>query len=99
MRKERTQSIVDAFADKHSPCCAGCDWWRWHNSVAVDCTRTVPVSGAERLAMLGMTRPEIMQATGLPNGSVKQAIWELQRAGLVAGTPKVRRDFSRYWRV
>lgn len=55
MRKERTQSIVDAFADKHNPCCAGCDWWRWHNSVAGDCTRTVPVSGAERLAMLGMT--------------------------------------------
>ena len=46
-----------------------------------------------------MTRPEIIAATGLPNGSVKQAIWELQRAGLVFGTPKVRRDFSNYWRV
>lgn len=47
----------------------------------------------------GMTRPEIIAATGLPNGSVKQAIWELQRAGFVFGTPKVRRDFSKYWRV
>ncbi len=47
----------------------------------------------------GMTRPEIIAATGLPNGSVKQAIWELQRAGLVAGTPKAGRDFSKYWRV
>jgi DNA-binding IclR family transcriptional regulator len=47
----------------------------------------------------GMTRTEIIAATGLPNGSVKQAIWELQRAGLVAGTPKVARDFSKYWRV
>jgi len=46
-----------------------------------------------------MTRPEIIAATGLPNGSVKQAIWELQRAGLVFGTPKVARDFSKYWRV
>lgn len=46
-----------------------------------------------------MTRPEIVKATGIPNGSVKQAIWELQRAGLVAGTPKVAQDFSRYWRV
>ncbi len=46
-----------------------------------------------------MTRPEIVKATGIPNGSVKQAIWELQRAGLVAGTPKVARDFSKYWRV
>jgi DNA-binding transcriptional regulator GbsR (MarR family) len=46
-----------------------------------------------------MTRPEIIAATGLPNGSVKQAIWELQRAGLVAGTPKIARDFSKYWRV
>ena len=46
-----------------------------------------------------MTRPEIIAATGLPNGSVKQAIWELQRAGLVAGTPKVAREFSKDWRV
>ena len=47
-----------------------------------------------------MTRPEIIAATGLPNGSVKQAIWELQRAGLVAGISlKVARDFSKYWRV
>ena len=45
------------------------------------------------------TGPEIIAATGLPNGSVKQAIWELQRAGLVAGTPKAGRDFSKYWRV
>ena len=46
-----------------------------------------------------MTRPEIINATALPNGSVKQAIWELQRAGLVSGTPKAGRDFSKYWRV
>ena len=47
-----------------------------------------------------MTRPEIIAATGLPNGSVKQAIWELQRAGLVAGISlKVARDCSTYWRV
>ena len=47
-----------------------------------------------------MTRPEIIAATGLPNGSVIQAIWELQRAGLVAGISlKVARDFSKYWRV
>ena len=53
--KEQTQAIIDAYADKHSPCCAGCDWWRWHNSVAGECICTAPVSGAERAAMLGIT--------------------------------------------
>jgi len=47
----------------------------------------------------GMTRPEIIEATGFACGSVKYALWALQKADLVAGTPKVARDFSRYWRV
>lgn len=54
-RQERTQGIVDAFYAAHGPCCAGCDWWRWHNSVAGECIRTAPTSGAERFAMLGVT--------------------------------------------
>ena len=53
--KDRVQAIIDAYAEKHGPCCAGCDWWRWHNSVAGECIRTAPVSGAERAAMLGIT--------------------------------------------
>ena len=47
----------------------------------------------------GMTRPEIIEATGFACGSVKYALWALQKADLVAGTPKVARDFSKYWRV
>ncbi len=55
-RKVLTQACLDTYADKHNPCCAGCDWWRWHNSVVGDCTRTAPLSGAERIAMLGVSR-------------------------------------------
>lgn len=55
MRHERTQAIVDAFYAKHGPCCAGCDWWRWHNSMAGECSKTVPVAGESRFAMLGIS--------------------------------------------
>ena len=33
-RHQRIQAIVDKFYLDNGPCCAGCDWWRWHNSVA-----------------------------------------------------------------
>ena len=49
------QAIIDQFATEHGPCCAGCDYWRWHNSVVGDCLRTAPVSGGDRVALLGMT--------------------------------------------
>jgi len=48
------QRAVDAFYAEHGPCCAGCDWWRYVNSVAGECTRTVPVAGPQRFAMLGI---------------------------------------------
>ena len=54
-REERNQAILDQFYLDHGPCCAGCDWWRWHNSVAGECIRTVPVAGYERFALLGVT--------------------------------------------
>lgn len=60
---ERTQAIIDAFYQKNGPCCAGCDWWRWHNSMAGECIQTVPVAGTARLAMLGVT------GTSLPIGA------------------------------
>ena len=53
-RLQRTQECIDDFYLKHGKCCAGCDWWRWHNSVAGDCTRSAPVSGRARYAMLGI---------------------------------------------
>lgn len=54
-RTERTQAIIDAFYAKTGPCCAGCDWWRWHNVLVGECTRTAPVSGMDRISMLGIT--------------------------------------------
>jgi hypothetical protein len=53
-RVERTQAIVDAFYKQHGPCCAGCDWWRWHNSIAGECIKSAPVPGPTRFAMLGV---------------------------------------------
>lgn len=62
--QERTQANVDAFYRTHGPCCAGCDWWRWYNSLVGECIRTEPVSGGERFAMLGMTGYSIQPGAG-----------------------------------
>lgn len=62
-RGERTQEIIDAFYAAHGPCCAGCDWWRWYNSCAGACIRSAPVSGSERISMLGVSY------TSLPLGA------------------------------
>lgn len=51
---ERTQRAVDRFYHQYGKCCAGCDHWRWLNSSVGECTRTAPVSGEERMKMLGM---------------------------------------------
>jgi len=61
---ERTQAIVDRFYAANGPCCAGCDWWRWHNSLVGECIRTVPTSGAERFAMLGATSYSLSPGAG-----------------------------------
>lgn len=53
---DETQEAIDAFYWSNGPCCAGCDWWQWHNSQIGDCTATPPsMSGEDRLAFLGMT--------------------------------------------
>lgn len=51
----KLQAFVDAFYHTHGKCCAGCDWWRYINSSVGECTRSAPVSGGERVGMLGMT--------------------------------------------
>jgi len=63
-RHDKTQAVVDEFYRKHGPCCAGCDWWRWHNSVAGECTRTAPVSGDVRFAMLGIVNSSLATDAG-----------------------------------
>jgi hypothetical protein len=58
-----TDAAVLAYAAAHNPCCAGCDHWRYVNSVAGECIRTAPVAGPDRVAMLGM------RSSSLPVGA------------------------------
>lgn len=58
------QESVDRFYFVHGPCCAGCDWWRWISSVAGDCTRSAPVSGTDRMRMLGIESGSFRAAPG-----------------------------------
>ena len=46
------QEVLDRFYFRHGKCCAGCDWWRSISSLVSDCTRSAPVCGAERAAMM-----------------------------------------------
>lgn len=50
--EETIQNMHDRFYHEHGNCCAGCDHWRWHNSLVGDCTRTAPVSAKERFSMV-----------------------------------------------
>lgn len=50
-----SQEFVDAFYAKNGPCCAGCDWWRWVNSLVGECTKSAPVSASERWGMFGVS--------------------------------------------
>ena len=49
----RIERILTKFADS-GPCCAGCRHWHYMNSLVGECRRSAPVSGAQRVAMLGM---------------------------------------------
>ena len=48
------QKTVDDFYKKNGPCCAGCDWWRYHNSVIGECIKSATVGGEQRHSMLGI---------------------------------------------
>lgn len=50
----KTQSFVDKFYKDNGPCCAGCDFWRFHNSVVGECIKSAPVGGDERYSMTGV---------------------------------------------
>ena len=54
LRAAIRQEAVDRFYAANGPCCAGCDWWSWTNSLVGECTRSAPVSGEQRYAMLGL---------------------------------------------
>jgi len=63
-RHDRTQTNVDAFHAANGPCCAGCDWWRWHNSLVGECIKSAPVAGVERFAMLGIESSSLAPGVG-----------------------------------
>lgn len=52
-RDAKIQQLLDKFYVDNGPCCAGCDRWRWHNSVVGECIKSAPVAGHERMEMLG----------------------------------------------
>jgi len=45
---------VDNFYNQNGPCCAGCDNWRYVNSVVGECIKSAPVSEGDRVSMLGL---------------------------------------------
>lgn len=49
------QEHLDRFYFQNGPCCAGCDWWNWQNSLTGECQKSAPISGEERWAMLDIT--------------------------------------------
>lgn len=58
------QEAVDTFYMWKGHCCAGCDHWRSYSSTIGECTRSAPVSSAERLAAIGITRCSLAPAAG-----------------------------------
>lgn len=48
------QESIDTFYFSRGPCCAGCDWWRSITTMVGDCTKSAPVDGHTRWAMLGI---------------------------------------------
>lgn len=64
IREAETNAIVVAFYKANGPCCAGCDWWRFYNSLVGECIRTVPISGIQRFAMLGITGASLDAGAG-----------------------------------
>lgn len=61
---ERLQELLDRFYFENGQCCAGCDWWRYVNSVVGECTRTAPVAGIERFAMIGLQAASLSPGAG-----------------------------------
>ena len=64
IREYQRQEIVGSFYWRTGPCCAGCDHWEYINSVCGDCTKSAPVSGHERTAMLGLRFSSISPGAG-----------------------------------
>jgi hypothetical protein len=64
MTETERQELIDAYYHAHGPCCAGCDWWRSLNAFAGLCTRTAPIAGRDRGAMLGIESSSLKVGAG-----------------------------------
>lgn len=79
------QEFLDRFYFAHGKCCAGCDWWRSMNSKAGDCTKSKPVPGPVRWAMLNIDKISLKK---LPPGHI------VTRSDHVCGDFKDEFDWS-----
>lgn len=64
IQDQMRRKLVDRFYAEHGPCCAGCDHWRYYNSIVGECTRSAPVPGAERWSMLGISAASLPLSAG-----------------------------------
>jgi hypothetical protein len=46
------------------PCCAGCDRWRFLNALVGECRKSAPMSGNQRMAMLGIVGSSLRVGAG-----------------------------------
>lgn len=61
---DKIQEHVDRFYMDNGTCCAGCDHWRYINSVVGECRASAPVSGAERCSMIGISGASLPNDAG-----------------------------------
>ena len=63
-QKASHQESIDAFYKKVGPCCAGCDHWRWINTVVGLCMKSKISPSAERTAMLNIQSSSLNIGSG-----------------------------------
>ena len=66
MDHDLLQEFHDKFYFQNGPCCSGCDWWQAISSGAGECTKSAPVPGEQRMAMLGVSNCSLRIGAGHP---------------------------------
>lgn len=54
--QDDTQKFLDQYylGNDKAPCCAGCDHWQYFNSLTGECKKSAPMSGNDRVGLLGV---------------------------------------------
>lgn len=63
-KDDERQEAMDRFYWSHGPCCAGCDWWKYLNSVVGECRRSPPVRHGDRLGVIGIEGCSLPMSAG-----------------------------------